>query len=267
MKKLLNFKKPKTYNEKIQWLKLYNRKNFLINLVDKYKVRSYITEKIGEKYLIPLLWVGENPKEIPWEKLPKSFVIKANHGSGQNLIIKDRKKIDKSYIEKIIKEWLKYDHYLIGREWAYKNVRRKIIIEKYIEAEDGKNLKDYRFFCFNGNPEFIVVDINIIDKTKKSTKRNLYDLDWNFIDEEISYPNDKNTQIKKPKKLKEMIEISKILSKNFKHMRVDLYENGGEIYFGELTFYHQAGFGKFKSKNFAIKIGNLINIDKRELRD
>lgn len=258
--KKLNLEEPKTFNEKIQWLKLYNRKDILTDLVDKYKVREYVKEKIGQDYLIPLIWVGDNPDDIPWDNLPNSFVIKANHGSGQNLIIKDKNNIDKKNIEKIIQRWLKYDHYLVGREWAYKNVRRKIIIEKYIKAEDGSNLKDYRFFCFDGNPKFITVDINIIDKTRKSTKRNLYDLDWNFIDVEISYPNEKNAKIPKPKKLNEMIEISKCLSKEFKHVRVDLYENEGQIYFGELTFYHQSGFGKFKPEKYDSIFGDYIKL-------
>jgi hypothetical protein len=256
--KELNLKNPKTFNEKLQYLKLVQRDEKFSIMSDKYRVREYVKEKIGEDILVPLLWHGKNPKDIPWEKLPNKFVIKANHNSGPVIIVTDKEKIDKKWVEKELKYQLRVNYYLKNREYNYKNIPRKIIIEKLLESEDGKPIKDYRFFCFDGKPEFIAVDIDI--NNKENTRRNLYDLNWNLMEEEISYPKEISKSIKKPDKLDKMIEISKKLSEGLVHARIDFYVVNNKIYFSEITFYHQSGLGIIRPAEFDKYLGNLIEI-------
>lgn len=252
----LNLSKPKTFNEKLQWLKLYDRNPLYTQLVDKYKVRDYVTKKIGTDYQIPLLGVWENADEIDWESLPNQFVIKCTHDSGGLIICTDKTRLDIYYAKEKINQSLSNNFYNFYREWPYKNVKPRIIAERYIE--DNKELKDYRFFCFNGEPKFIAVDFSITDKSK--TRRNIYDLDWNLLPIEISYPRELNQVVEKPDKIEEMIELSKKLSENIPHVRVDFYYIKNQIIFGEMTFFHQSGFGDIRPKKVAHEIGSWIDL-------
>ena len=249
MKKILHINNPKTYNEKLQYLKLKQKGKKFIICSDKYSVRNFIKEKIGEKYLIPLLWVGTNPKKIPFEKLPKSFVIKCNHASGFNIIVSDKNNINKKEIIKKLEKWMKEDFWKRGREYNYKGINKKIIIEEYL----GKNINDYKFLCFSGNPEvfFIATDRGI------DTKFNFFDMNFNKLKIQQGYKTNKK-ELERPKKLTEMINISKKLAKNFPHVRVDLYEINNKIYFGELTFYHFSGWTKVNPEIIDKKLGKLI---------
>ena len=258
MGKKLSIEKPKTFNEKLQWLKLYDRNPLYTNLVDKYAVRKYIAETIGEEYLIPLIGVWDKFEDIDFSKLPNQFVLKCNHDSGGVVICTDKSKLDIDAVRKKINKSLKRNYYHYGREWPYKNVKPRIICEKYMIDKLGTELKDYRFFCFNGEPAFIVVDFNITDKSK--TRRNLYDLDWKLMNAEISYPRELSKIVQKPSKLNEMINLSKILSKDIPHVRVDFYYMNEKIYFGEMTFYHQSGYGKFHPKEFGELLGSWIEL-------
>ena len=262
MGKKLNLQNPVTFNEKLQWLKLNNQNPEYTNVVDKYEVRNYIEKKIGKEYLNPLFGVWDNIDNINFDKLPNQFVLKCTHDSGGLVICKDKTELDICKTKKKIKKSLKYNYYWGQREWIYKNIKPKIICEKFLVQNDGDELRDYRFFCFNGEPKFITVDFSIIDK--KKTRRNLYDLHWNLMDAEISYPKETNIRVDKPKKLEEMIELSKKLSTGFPHTRVDFYYIDNRIIFGEITFFHQSGMGKISPEEFDKTIGGWLEIPKYE---
>lgn len=254
----LNLKNPQTFNEKIQWLKLYNRNPKYTKYVDKYLVRKYIAETIGEEYLIPLLGVYDNVEEINWDLLPNEFVLKCTHGSGCNIICTDKNKLNIKTTQKQLKKWMRTNWFWYGREWPYKNLKPRIICEKLLVDEKGEEIKDYRFFCFDGEPSFVAIDFSINDKSK--TRRNLYDLDWNLMEDSISYPRELIKVIERPEKLNEMIKLSGKLAEDIPHVRVDYYYIDNKIYFGEMTLYHQAGFAKFQSHEFNKKLGTMIKL-------
>lgn len=240
-KHFCNLKHPKTYNEKLQWLKMNDKKDIYTSMVDKYEVKKYIAEKIGVEYVIPTLGIYDNFDDIEFEKLPNQFVIKCTHDSEGIVICKDKKKFDKEKAREKINEALKYNFYYIGREWPYKNIEPRIMVEKYMENKEDKELKDYKFFCFNGEPKAMFV---ASDREKGETKFDYYDLNFNHLDIIQHYPNSTN-KIRKPEKFEEMIEVSKKLSQELLHVRVDFYEVNGKTYFGEMTFYHFSGFQPF----------------------
>lgn len=254
----LNLKNPKTYNAKLQWLKLYDRNPEYNIYVDKYAVRSYIANKIGEKYLIPLIDVYNSVDDINWLDLPNQFVLKCTHGSGCNIICSDKSKLDIEETKKKLNRCMKKNWFWYGREWPYKNVIPRIICEKYMVDESGKELKDYKIFCFNGEPKLIQVDYNRFE----NHKRNLYDLNWNYLNASIKVPTNPDIVIEKPSKLEEMIYIARILSKGIPHVRVDFYSVKNSIYFGELTFYHGSGYEKIKPDSLNNTMGEWIDLNK-----
>ena len=251
-----NIDNPKSFNEKMQWLKLYNEDPLLTKCADKYLVRDYVKEKIGEEYLIPLLGVWDSPDEIDFDKLPNKFVLKVNWGSGQNIIVKDKAKLDIKEAKAKLKEWLKphSNHYYFGFEWCYKNIQPKIIAEKYIEQIDG-NLLDYKIFCNNGNPSFLFVGID----RHKDLKFNFYDLDFNLLPFKQHY-DVSNKKIQKPECFQEMLNVAKKLSKDFLHARIDLFLIGNKIYFGEITFYHFNGMEPFEPVEWDYKLGEMLTL-------
>ncbi|MBD7909419.1 ATP-grasp fold amidoligase family protein [Sporosarcina gallistercoris] len=256
----LNLVNPKTFNEKIQWLKLYDRNEEYINLVDKYSVRKYISKTIGENYLIPLLGIYESVDEINWDDLPNKFVLKCTHGSSSNIICKNKSELNIKESKKLLQNWMKKNWFWYGREWPYKMVKPRIICEKYMVDESKNELKDYKFFCFNGEPKIIQVDYN----RYSGHKRNLYDINWSYIDASIGVPSDSNVMIKRPEKLDEMLKLAKILAKNYPHVRVDFYFSNNEIFFGEMTLYHGSGFEIFKPESLGGKMGGWINLNRKK---
>jgi hypothetical protein len=256
--KFIDFKNPKTFNEKIQWLKIYGNLQKYTNLVDKYEVRKHIAETIGEKYLIPLIGVWDKFEDIDFEKLPSQFVLKCTHDSASAVICMDKTVLNIKETQNKLNRCLKRNYYNGGREIQYKNIKPRIICEKYMVDESGFELKDYKIFCFSGVPKIIQVDFGRFI----NHKRNLYDIEWNYIPAYIKYPTDPNLIIAKPKKLAEMLNLAKILSKNIPHVRVDFYLIHDEIYFGELTFTHGNGFEKFEPEEFALQMGNWIELPK-----
>lgn len=252
----LNLKNPRTFNEKLQWLKLYNHNPLYTNLVDKYEVKRYVSDLIGEEYIIPTLGVWKSFDEIDFENLPQQFVLKCTHDSGGIVIVQDKSKFDKEAAKKKIEKCLKDNFYYKGREWPYKNVHPKIIAEKYMVDESGTELKDYKFFSFNGKVKMIQVDYD----RYVFHKRNLYTTNWEYIDETIQYPTDRNHIIAKPIKLEKMIELVEILSEGIPHVRVDFYSIGEKIYFGEMTFFHGSGFEKFSSRELEYTMGDWISL-------
>lgn len=254
----LNLKNPVKYNDKIQWLKLYWRDPLATKCADKYEVREFISETIGDEYLNELIGVYDSVEEIDIQALPQSFVLKGTHGSGYNVICKDKDKMDWKKEFKKMRRWLRLSYYLEEREWVYKDIKPRIICEKYMEETNAEDLRDYKIFCFNGEPKLIQVDANRFN----DHKRNYYDLDWNLLDISIDVPSDTDTIIDPPEKLSEMIELSKVLSKNFPHVRVDFYEVDQKIIFGELTFFHSSGFGQFNPAEYEIEWGNYLELPK-----
>ncbi len=246
---------PQTFNEKMQWLKLNYRKPIMSQCADKYKVRDYLIKKGYSEILNEIIGVYDEVDEIDLEKLPDMFVLKATHGSGWILIVKDKTTIDWIAWKLVMKSWLKQNFYYYGREWAYKDIKPRIVCEKFLEDSKGE-LLDYKFHCFNGEPKFIQVDKDRFI----SHKRNLYDLNWELLDMKLIYDNSEKN-IDKPKQLIEMIKMSRELSKDFPYLRVDFYEVDGKIYFGELTFYSESGVGKFLgTSDDDYSVGELLEL-------
>lgn len=228
---------PKMYNEKLQWLKLHDRKPEYTQLADKYLVREHVAESIGEEHLIPLLWAGESFDEIDFETLPQRFVIKCSHDSGSVVVCRDKASFDVKKARKKINKHLKTNLYWAFREWVYKDIQPKIIIEEYI-GEENELPDDYKFMVFDGEIDSVFV---CRDRKQGHAKYYYYDLNWNRLDYQSVEP-EAEQEPQKPENFDKMVEIVKQLSKGFYHIRVDLYNVHGEIYFGELTFYNDAGF-------------------------
>jgi len=255
----VNFSHPKKFNEKIQWLKLYDRKDIYTTMVDKYAVKKYVSDLIGEKYVIPTIGAYDNFDEIDFDKLPEQFVIKTNHygGGGGVFVVKDKKQFDIDNAKKNINNKMKKNLYYYGREWPYKNIKPKIIVEKYMVDESGKELKDYKFFCFNGKVKIFKVDFNRFIKHQA----NYYDTNLKLLPfgESVCPPNfDK--KIKFPNNIDEMIFLAEKLAKDIPFVRVDFYNVNGKVYFGEMTFYPASGFGKFTPKEWDCKLGDMLDL-------
>lgn len=254
--KSLNLSNPKTFNEKLQWLKLHNRKHEYTKMVDKFEVRQYIAEKIGDEYLIPLLGVWDSPYDIDFDSLPNQFVLKCTHDSGGLVICRDKKTLDVKTACSKLNTALKNNGYGYGREWPYKNVKPRIVAEQYMVDESGYELKDYKFFCFNGTVKLIQVDFD----RHTSHKRNIYNTSWDIQELQIRYPSDKNKNIPKPVQLEVIIELAEMLSHGIPHVRVDFYSVESHIYFGELTFYHGSGTEKFTPEEWDYTLGSWIDL-------
>ena len=256
--KELDLENPKTFNEKLQWLKLYDRKPEYTMMVDKYRVREYISEKLGEEYLIPLLGVWDDPEEIDFDKLPNQFVLKCNHNSGLGMCIcKDKSKLDIKKVKAELKKGLKENFYLRGREWPYKDVPRKIICEKYMVDESGYELKDYKIFCFNGEPKALFVATDRMT----DTKFDFFDVEFNHLPFTNGHPNAEK-EIAKPQNLDEMLKVASVLSKGIPQVRIDLYNVNGKILFGEMTFSHWSGMVPFEPNKWDERFGEWIVLPK-----
>lgn len=256
-KKKLNLKNPQTFGEKLQWLKLYYQKDLMRQCSDKYEVRGYIKSVLGEELLNTLHASYENVDEICFDSLPSKFVMKVTHGSGQNLIVEDKSKINWKYESKILKFYMQFNHYFEGREWAYKGIKPRIICEAYLD-ENGKSPKDYKFFCFNGEPEFIAYDLDRFSEHR----RNIYDIHWSLLPFELKYPA-YDGEVKRPEKLDEMVAYARKLAQEFPFVRVDFYCVNNRIYFGELTFYPSQGLVKFNPKQYDLKYGRLLTLPEK----
>lgn len=255
-----NLKEPKSLNEKIQWIKLNDRNPKYSEYADKYKVRDHIKNTIGEEYLIPLIGVYNTPNDINFEKLPNQFVLKCNHGYGCNIICHDKSKLDIKRTKSLLARWLKTDYSQYKREYHYKAIKPCIICEEYMIDKKYKELFDYKFFCFQGEVEMIQVDLNRFD----NHTRNLYDKNWNLLDLQISFPNNKEINLKKPEHLDKMILLAKELSREFPFVRVDFYVINERIYFGEMTFTSGAGFSRYNPICEDFRLGSLLTLNKNK---
>lgn len=252
----LDLKNPITFNEKLQWLKLYDRNPLYTTLVDKYLVKQYVADKIGKQYIIPTLGVWKQFDDIDFNSLPDSFVLKCTHDSGGIVIVKSKTEFDFNAAKNVLQNSLRKNFYYTGREWPYKGVKPRIIAEKYMVDESGTELKDYKVFNFNGEPKLIQVDFGRFSKHM----RNLYSTEWDYIEGKIEYECDPNYIIDKPKALKQMLVLSKKLSSDFPHLRVDFYLIDEKVYFGELTLYHGSGFEKFTPESLGLELGSYIKL-------
>ena len=256
-RRFINFNNPKTFNEKIQWLKLNYRNEEYTKLVDKYRVKQYITKLIGEEYVIPTLGVWNNVDDIDFKSLPEKFVLKCNNDSGGIVICKNKKDFDEAKAKSFLKERLKNNGYWYGREWPYKNVKPCIIAEKYMEDSISKDIKDYKFFCFNGSMEFFDIDIDRFIEHRA----NYYDRNGNFLPFGKTYcPPDYTKKIEMPKNLDKMIELAETISHNTVLSRIDFYEIDGQVYFGEITFYPGSGFSPCTDEKWDYKLGDMIDL-------
>ncbi|EIF6165038.1 glycosyl transferase [Clostridium perfringens] len=264
--KHLNINNPKTFSEKLQWLKLYDRKESYIKMVDKYEAKKYVAKMIGDKYIVPTLGVWDNVEQIDWDNLPNQFVLKCTHDSGGLVICKDKASFDIDMAKERLNRSLKNDYYLRGREWPYKNVKRKIIAEKYLNiSKDDKlnvsDLADYKFFCFSGQPSFCQV---ILDRSVNETI-DFFDMEWKKCAfSGLAAQNEVFAHSKKyipePKNFEKMKYFSRILSKDIPFSRIDFYEVDGKLYFGEITLYPASGFGEFSPVEWNEKIGDMITL-------
>ncbi len=264
MGKPLELKSPKTFNEKLQWLKLYDRKPEYTKLVDKYEVRKYIAKTIGEQYLIPLLGVYDSFDDIDFDKLPNQFVLKPNHTSGDIYICKDKSTIDFNELRKKVNKWLKRKYYYIHREWPYKNVKPRIICEELLQTNDGRLPNDYKFHCFNGEPDNVMV---CIERDTGNPKFYFFDKRWTLLRYNIRGVNTpRGFSLEKPKQIDKMFEIAKELSRGFPFVRIDLYNENERVYFGEFTFFPQSGFDTNLTSEADLILGNKIKL-KRDYYD
>lgn len=262
--KKLDLENPKTFNEKLQWLKLYDRKPEYTMMVDKYKVRDYIEEKLGKEYLIPLIGVWDNPDEIDFDLLPDQFVLKCNHNSGLGMYIcKDKSKLTSHDIKRIrenLARGLAEDYYLTGREWPYKDVPRKIIAEKYMtDSVDSSDFTDYKFFCFNGYVDCVMV---CLERSSGNPKFYFFDKDWELKRLNLRGKNaPEGFTIAKPNLMDKMFEIATNLSEGLPFVRVDLYQSNDHIYFGEITFFPDSGFDANLLPETDKYFGDLIRLE------
>ena len=254
----LNLKAPKTFNEKLQWLKLYDRRPEYIRMVDKYAVKEYVAEKIGEEYIIPTLGVWDRVEDIDFDALPNQFVLKCTHDSGGIVICKDKSKLDIEHAKKKLRKALRNNFYFAGREWPYKNVKPRVLAEQYMEDEETAELRDYKVHNFDGTPKVVLVCGNRFGKL--GLIQDFYSDTWEHLD--VRRPNHPNADIpaEKPEELVQMLELSKILSKNIPFLRTDFYIVNHKIYFGELTFFPANGFLPFVPAEWDETFGDWIKL-------
>ncbi len=258
---ILNLDNPKTLNEKLQWMKIHNRRSEYTMMADKYRVRNYVAEQVGSEYLIPLLGVWDDPEEIDFDMLPKRFVLKCNHNSGLGMCIcRDKDQLDISRVKKKLRKGLRQDYFLRYREWPYKDIPRKIIAEQYLEDVGGLPIVDYKFYCFGEKPQYFMVSYGEASHQVRNHKFNmqLESIDYLFKNK----PTIEANEITFPNNFDEMVKIVEILCKGHQHIRVDLYNVQGKIYFGEMTFYSGGGFINIVSDEMSSKMTDLIDLDK-----
>ena len=252
----LDLNNPQSFNEKLQWLKFNDQHDEYTMMVDKYLVKDYVASLIGEKYLIPTIGVYNTIEEIKWEDLPQQFVLKTTGDSGGVIVCKDKTKLNIDETKKKLGKLKNRNYYKYNKEYPYKNVHPRYIAEEYIVDESGYELKDYKFFCFNGEPMFVQIDFD----RYSNHRRNVYDINWNLLDLQIKFPKGHDRVFPRPENYDEMVEISRKLSKGMPHVRIDLYNANGKIYFGEITFFHGSGMEVFTPLEWDYKFGEYIKL-------
>jgi len=257
MKRKLDLKNPVTFSEKLQWLKLNDRRPEYVTMVDKYAAKKYVAGIIGEEYIIPTLGLWERPEDIEWDKLPNQFVLKCTHDSGGLVICKDKSKLNKKEAIKKLNHGLRQEYFKVWREWPYKDVPKRIIAEKYIEpVSDINDLADYKFFCFNGEVKAMFVATER-QKPGEEVKFDFFDKDYNYLPFRQGHDHAKVIP-SKPKNFELMKEKAALLSHGIPHTRIDFYDLGDRILFGEITFFHFSGMVPFEPNEWDLKFGDML---------
>lgn len=256
-KRFCNLKNPKTYNEKLNWLKLHDHRPEYPKMVDKYEAKKYVAQIIGDEYIIPTLGVWDSFNDINFQTLPNQFVLKCTHDSEGVFIVNDKNTMDMEVAKSKLTAALNQNFYYIGREWPYKSIVPRIIAEQYMEDHVDGELRDYKFICFDGVPKAMYI---ASDRSKGDVKFDFFDLNFKHLDIKQKYPN--AGTIRKPKTFDKMVELSRMLSKGYPHIRVDFYEVNGKLYFGELTLYHLSGLVPFEPENWDVIFGEWLNLPK-----
>ena len=256
-RKLCNISNPRTYNEKIQWLKLHDRNKLYPTIVDKVKVKDYVGKKIGFHHIIPTIATWRKAEDIDFDSLPDSFVLKTNHNSGDIVICKDKSSFNKQQAIMKLKQSLKENFYENGREWPYKEVERLILCEKYLVDTRTNELRDYKFFCFNGSVKLFKIDFD----RSYDHHANYYDREGAMLPfGEVACPPKLDNKIEVPDEIHEMIKLAERLAEGFPLIRIDFYLADGAIYFGEMTLYPASGFGKLTSPEWEERLGEWIQL-------
>lgn len=255
----LSLRHPQTFNEKLQWLKIHNRNPQFTNLVDKYEVKSFVKDTIGAEYVIPTLGVWDRAEDIDIESLPQQFVLKCTHDSGSVWICKEKDTFNFGDVKKEIQKCLERNYFYPGREWPYKNVKPRVIAEKFISDESGGDLNDYKVFIFHGKPYCIQVDFD----RHSNHRRNFYTIDWKYMPFTTCYPTEPSREIPKPICLGGLLSLAERLAKGAgtpAFVRIDFYIVQSQIYFGELTFYHGGGLEEFMPPEWDKRLGEKISL-------
>ena len=252
----LDLDNPQTFNEKLQWLKLRDKKPLYTTLVDKYEVKKYVADKIGEEYIIPTLGIWDSVDEIDFDSLPEQFVLKCTHDSGGVIVCRDKSKLDIAAAKERLRKRLKVNYYYLCREWPYKDVKPRIIAEKYMEDFGHSALPVYKIFCFDGKPEIIQAITN--DK-QKNESIDYFDTDWNKLELRQNFPNSPEP-LPKPVMLDEMLKLAEKLSAGFSFIRIDLYCINGKTFFSEFTFFSDAGLTPFVPDKWDRILGDRITL-------
>lgn len=250
----LDLENPQYFTDKLNWLKLYDRKPLYNTLVDKYEVKQYVAERIGEEYIIPTLGIWDSFDEIDFNKLPQQFVLKCTHDSGGLVIVKDKSQFDREAARKKIEKSLKRNFFILNREWVYKDVKPRIIAEAFMNDEKTNELRDYKFFCFNGIPKALFIATG---RQSHGPFFDFFDMDFNYLPIINGHPN-APTVPERPETFEEMKSIVSQLSKGIPHVRVDVYEINGKVYFGEITFYHFGGWVPMKPEKWEKVFGDWL---------
>jgi hypothetical protein len=253
----LNLRSPRTFNEKLQWLKLYLRDDLAKKCADKAAVRDYVSATIGPDVLTSIYGVYERVDDIPWDELPEACVFKATHGSGWNILCYDRTAADRKAIMADLGRWLRRNHFWITREWVYRDIRPRIMIEEMLAGEHGGVPADYKVFCFHGEPAFIQVDLDRYG----DHRRNIYDLDWRLLPLSIKFPRAPFANPARPP-LDAMLAMSKTLAAPFVHVRVDWFVVEGRLRFGEMTFFHGGGVERFTPPEWGLEFGSRMDLSR-----
>ena len=261
MGRKLNLGNPREYNEKLQWLKLNDRKPEYSTMVDKYEVRGYIEDLLGDKYLIPCLGIYDSVDDIDIDALPDRFVLKCTHDSGSVEICKDKSSFDIEGARHRLSQAMKRNYYATYREWPYKYVKPRIIAEGYLEG-DGGDLKDYKVMCFNGEAKIIEVHENRFVEGKVHTQT-FYDREWGIVPLTQVETVTVDRPSERPRQLEEILRLSELIAKNMYHARIDWYIEGDKIYFGEITFFDGSGFESFSTPEMERMLGDMINLPEK----
>lgn len=254
----LNLRKPKTYTDKLNWLKIHDRKPIYTVMADKYLAKYYVAGLIGNDYIIPTLGAWDRYEDIDFDKLPEKFVLKCNHDSHSIFICLDKSSFDHDAAKKKLNERVSMNYYWVAREWPYKDIKRKIIAEEFIENKNGEDLVDYKVFCMNEKPKFVMVNSNRMGEG--GVKTDIYDTSWNYLGiQDCDYPMAGDI-FEKPVFLDELLSLAKILCKGMPNIRVDFNYWNGKLYFGELTFFHCGGMQYFQPQEWNKTVGNWLDI-------